>query len=160
MQPEQLRPFTNPKRFHSTVEFDGSTFDIEIETPDLSGLEPSVWGDWGPMYTFELEENSTIRITYRCHALGIENEHEIPVSTMQLDSPMLYPVRKKHPLFLYFRDPLRGLDFEGYLDTAGEPAHLEMKQSSLGKDVAKLLLWQPPQPQVEPWHLEPQSRVA
>lgn len=147
MEPKELRLFTTPKRFDLTVEYGGSTFEIEVETPDLSDRTPSVWGDWGPMYTFEFDESRAVRITYRCEALAIEDEVRLPVSEMQLESPLLYERRKEHPLFLRFRDPSRGLEFAGYLDAWGDPAVLEVKQMSLGANVVSLLLWQPPRAQ-------------
>jgi len=147
MDPKQLRSFTTPKRFESTVEYGGSTFEIEVETPDLSGCNPSVWGDWGPMYTFEFDEPRVVRITHRCEALSIEEETELLVSQIQLDSPLLYERRREHPLFIRFRDPSRRLEFEGYLDVRGEPAALEVKRLPGGADVASLLLWQPPRTQ-------------
>jgi len=150
MKPNELRLFTGAKRFHSIFEHEGSTYEIEVETPDLSDRTPSVWGDWGPMYTFEFDEPRTVRITYRSSALSVESEIEIPVQRMQLDSPMLYLRRQEHPLFLRFRDPSRGLKFEGYLDAQGKPAALEVKQFPLKGDVASLLLWHPPQGQE--WH--------
>lgn len=144
MEPNELRPFTNPKRFDVVVEHAGATFEIEVETPDLSDRTPSVWGDWGPMYTFAFDEPRAVHITYRCEALSIEDQVALPVSEMQLDSPMLYARRREHPLFLRFRDPSRGLEFAGYLDAEGEPAVLEVKQVPLGANVTSLLLCQPP----------------
>ena len=144
MKPIELSLFTTPKRFDSTFEYEGSTFEITVETPDLSGNEPSVWGDWGPMYTFEFDEPRAVHITYRCEALSIEDEIEIPVSAMRLESPMAYVRRQEHPLTLRFQDQARGLEFEGYLDEKGQPAVLEVKPMPLGADVVSLLLWQPP----------------
>lgn len=160
MTREELHAFTTPKRFHSTVEHDGSTFEIEIETPDLSDGYPSGWGDWGPMYTFEFDEPRAVHITYRCKALGIEDAIDLPVSEMRLDSPMEYERRQEHPLFLRFQDPSRGLEFKGYLDPEGQPAVVEAKQLPLhGAEVISLLLWQPPQAPTWP-HAEDDRRVA
>ena len=149
MDLNELRPFTLPKRFRSTFESEGSAFDIEVETPDLSDCTPSVWGDWGPMYTFRFEAPRKVRVHYRCEAQSIQSEIELSVATMELESPMIHARRQEHPLMLRFADPARGLEFEGYLDAEGQPARLEVKQHPLGADVVTRLLWQPPA--VEGW---------
>lgn len=159
MKPNELRLFTTPKRFHSTFQHGGATFEVEVETPDLSGPPPSVWGDWGPMYTFDFDEPRTVRMTYRCDELAIEDEIEIAVQRIQLESPMVYERRREQPLFLRFQDPSRGLNFEGYLDTRGEPAVLDVKQTPLGANAISLLLWQPPQTPDWP-HAADDRRVA
>ena len=143
MEPNDLRHFTTPKRFHSSIEYDGSIVEIEIETPDLSGVTPSMWGDWGPMYTFEFDEPRAVRIITR-YAGGIEDESELWLTKVRLDSPMRHARRQEHPLFLRFQHQELGLEFEGYLDEWGVPAALEVKQTSLGDNVLSRLLWQPP----------------
>lgn len=144
MEELDLRDFTTPKHFRSAVELEGSTFEIEVCTPDLSGGERAVWGDWGPMYTFTFDGPRQVVIRYRCRDLAIEGELDLWVQSIQLNSPMRFSRRQKYPLCLEFGDPSRGLAFEGYLDVKGEPAVLELKQTPLRDNVASLLLLQPP----------------
>ncbi len=156
MEPTELRRFTTAKRFISTFAYQGSTFELEVETPDLAGARHSMWGDWGPMYTFAFDEPRAVRIAYRCEALSIVEESHLLVPKMHLESPMLHAKRQLHPLFVRFRHPALGLEFEGYLDERGEPAALEVKQICLGAGGAQLLLIQPPP--TPGWHPAAEDR--
>ena len=37
---------------------------VEVKIPDLTRLECSVIGDWGPMYTFKLHEQNPVLLRY------------------------------------------------------------------------------------------------
>ena len=147
MDQNVLQAFTTAKKFSSTFEHMGSTFEVEVDTPDLSGPTPSVWGDWGPVYTFEFDEPRPVRIRYRCESQPVEGQSEIWLNKIYLDSPMLWQRRQEHPLYLRFADPTRGLEFKGYLDQEGQPCDLEIGQLPLAPTVASLLLLQPPSPE-------------
>lgn len=150
MNTNNIRSFTTAKRFLSKLEYGGTTYEVEIQTPDLSGPTPTVCGDWGPMYSFEFDEPRTVHVTYRCPELGVTQEVEIPVCKMQLDSPMVHTRRQEHPLFVRFQDSARGLEFHGYLDRLGEPANVEVKELPRSADMPALLRWQPAHTQ--DWH--------
>ena len=140
----ELSAFLSSKQIRSTFELEGRTFEIELETPDLSGCESSVWGDWGPMYTFDLESNDEVRVTYRCAAVGSESEYELRLATIELNSPMSFATRQKRPFFLRLADRARGLAFSAYLDPVGCPAELEVTAVRPAAEVAAALLERSP----------------
>ena len=126
MQEQELSPYLSGKQFRSRFEHTHGTYEIEVETPDLSARTRSVWGDWGPMYTVETESTDEVRVTYRCAERGIESTHQIRVPQIHLESPMLHARRKQHPFYLRVVDPVSGLKFVGYLDGSGTPGELEV----------------------------------
>ncbi len=127
MNEHELSPFLSPKRLHATSNLCGHRFQFEIETPDLSGLPRSMWGDWGPMYTFVPKASCAFRFSYACRSLALEGDEEIEVPKIELNSPMLFERREKNPFYLELHDERHGLAFRGYLDASGEPAGLEVQ---------------------------------
>ena len=124
MEENEIRQFISPKHFASTVDFDGSQFEIEVETPDLSGAEASVWGDWGPMYTFAFDEPRTVRVRFRCEASCVDDTFELWVPEVKLNSPMQWERRQEQPFYVEIVDATHGLVFDGYLDPKGRPVEL------------------------------------
>jgi len=127
MHEKNISPFLSPKHFSARVDLAGDTFEIELATPDVSRCARSVWGDWGPMYTFTLgAATGGVRVTYRCDALAVDSTHTLDVSTLHLNSPVLWARRRVHPFYLELEDAARALRFAGYLGPKGEPAVLEV----------------------------------
>ena len=144
MDEKSLKCFMTPKRLHTIFEHAGSKYEIEVGTPDLADAKRSAWGAWGPVYAFEFEEPRSVSVTYRRVADALEGRFEIPVQKIYLDSPMLREDRESNPLYLRFRDAVRGIAFEGYLDGHGNPDRLEIKQLPGTRQAAALLLLKPP----------------
>lgn len=140
----ELSAFLSSKQIRSTFEVEGRNFEIELETPDLSHCEHSVWSDWGAMYTFDLEPADSARATYRCAATGSESVCELRLATIELNSPMSFATRQKYPFFLKLMDRERGLAFSAYLDPAGCPAELEVTAVRPAAEVAAALLERAP----------------
>lgn len=101
---------------HSTV--------VEVSIPDLSKLEHSVWGDWGPMYTFQLNEFEGISIKYN------ENLFDSIQKQLRVDSPMLAAEREVYPYFLIVEDSKRHLNFHIYINTDYELGKVQVIRSS------------------------------
>ena len=127
MNEHEFSPFLAPKQFHATLNLCGHVFQLEVETPDLSGMPRSMWGDWGPMYTFAPEAGCAFRLSYGCRSLGLEGDEEIQVPKIELNSPMLFERRERTPLYLELHDEEHGLSFRGYLDASAKPAAVEVK---------------------------------
>ncbi len=82
----------------------------EIEVPDLTKLNHSVWGDWGPMYTFSLKESQPIKLRHN------QESFESPQKTLSIISPMEFRERDQYPFFMTIEDVHRDLNFYIYLD--------------------------------------------
>lgn len=134
-----LNAFKTSKTFFASAEYGGEKFEIELQTPDLSNIEPTVDGDWGPTYYFSFDEPRSARVLYRNVDGSIENEYSIALSRIVLDSPMIHSDRKKTPLYFRFADDLRGICFGGYMDADGEPTRLAIRQLPLKDKAAPLL---------------------
>ena len=127
MERNDMRPFLSPKHFRTSFEVAGCRYEVELETPDLNGCSRSVWGDWGPMYTFELGWAGRVCVTYRCEERSLESIYQLRLSEIQLLSPMRWLRRRRNPFYLEVEDGPRGLGFAGFLDKSGEPDRLEVK---------------------------------
>ncbi len=134
-----LRLFLTPKHFESSIEIAGHSYRIELETPDLSDCPRSVWGDWGPMYTMELDEPDCVHFGYRCEALSIAGRHPIASPTIRLNSPVLWARRQRTPFYIGLEDSASGLCFAGYLDRQGRPAELEVQKLWPEAEIAAVL---------------------
>ena len=159
MGPKEISAFVTPKSFFASTEYDGEKFELEVQTPDLSDVEPTVDGDWGPTYYFNFDAPRSVRVIQRSADGTIVAESAIELSRIVLDSPMIYSERQEFPLYLRFADGARGIEFAGHLDVKGEPAHLAMKQLPLKDKTASLLLFAPALPQSSGWAEEDQ-RIA
>ena len=67
---------------------------VEVTIPNLRGIEHSVWGDWGPMYTFRLNESHAIKLKYNGQVTKSRQ------SSLPINSPMLNKERERYPYYL------------------------------------------------------------
>ncbi len=100
--------------------------EVEIKIPDLSQNRYSVWGDWGPMYTLQLNPKSPIRITF--HLKDRSEEYGLDCKTVQLNSPMLVDERKEFPLCFEIEDSAKDLKYHVFLDSSGTPKKVRVFQ--------------------------------
>ena len=135
-----LQPFLTPKSFRSSFDLAGLMFDVEVETPDLSGCSSTMWGDWGPMYELAFAEGGRVRITYRCEELSFESRHDVWLSKMELLSPMSWAQRRDTPFQLVFRDWQRGIGFKGFLAEDGVPTVLHAIPLASDEEVMGMLV--------------------
>lgn len=85
--------------------------DVEVTLPDLSKLEYSVWGDWGPMYKFNLTDQAVVKIKYN------EDEYNSSQKQLKIESPMLARERDELPFYIIIEDQSKNLKFKLYIDT-------------------------------------------
>ena len=83
---------------------------VEVDVPDLTKLKYSLWGDWGPMYTFQINEHDSLKIRY--NGENVDSTQK----TLRVDSPLLFSERIHHPYVLKVEDDIRHLAFHLYLD--------------------------------------------
>ena len=134
-----LHAFFGPKQLCAGFALGAACYEVKISTPDLRDNEASVWGDWGPMYTCELDGHQAVVIEYRCAATGRRAKHVIRPQVIKLNSPMLATERERCPFELEFVDTVRGLHFMARLDTDGGFDHLIVKPTRWGTSPDKLM---------------------
>lgn len=70
---------------------------VEVKLPDLTQLKYSLWGDWGPMYTFSLIENEKLILKYNGEPVQVSQDK------LNVDSPAYATDRDLYPFFFYSR---------------------------------------------------------
>lgn len=96
---------------------------VEIAIPDLTKLEYSVWGDWGPMYTFGLNELHKVGIQY--NGVSFESSQV----QLKVESPFFARERDHHPFYLIIEDPKRDVDFHLYLTKTYELGKAQVRRT-------------------------------
>ncbi len=84
--------------------------DVEIRLPNLRKLKSSVWGDWGPMYSFQLEPEDPISISYN------GKERRLEQKTLPVESPTLAAEREQFPFYILIEDNEYGFNHLLFLD--------------------------------------------
>lgn len=137
--PDTLHPFSGSRRFSASFKFGPTEFEVAVRTPDLCSCATSMWGDWGPMYTCQLEPEQCIEIRYRRVHDGRAARYTLNPPTMALNSTMLAAEREKCPFYLEFVDVARSLKFQVYLNREGEFDHLEVERVHPALDFRSLV---------------------
>lgn len=83
---------------------------VEIRLPNLQSLKKSVWGDWGPMYTFELKSDRPITISYDNRSKKLDQK------SLLIESPMIADEREQFPFYILVEDNDYGFHHYLYLD--------------------------------------------
>jgi len=133
-----MQRFFAPKQFRTTYGAGRARYFIEVETPDLRQLDFRVWGDWGPMYAFELPLDAVFSIRYRTES-GQSALYAVSPPTVAVESPMRALDRERCPFLLSFFDTARGLQFRAFMAKDGEVDHVEVDRVHIALDVSKLL---------------------
>lgn len=102
------------------VELSSGTDKVRVWIPELAGRNHKVWGDWGPMYSFDLIPEEKIVI----EQAGVSRELE--QTTLRVEAPMKAAQRKETPFFILVQDPARGFDFFLYLNKEWNLTKLEI----------------------------------
>lgn len=137
--PAACQPFFAPKQFSASFALADASYELEVSTPDLRANPVSVWGDWGPMYTCELDPSQTVTIRYRCPVSGRSAAYEFSPPKIEINSPMLATQRKRWPYVIELVDAARGLRLFAYFDAEARFDHVEVKCVGAGIDPARLL---------------------
>lgn len=90
-----------------------------VRLPNLSGQKPTVSGDWGPIYTFNISPLSPIQISYYLGERNIKTT-VLEKRRIQITSPMDIRLRKKFPYQCSFIDEQNNISFNFYLSHAFE----------------------------------------
>ncbi len=95
---------------------------VEIQLPNLQKLKNSVWGDWGPMYTFELIDEEPITISYN------GKDRKLDQKLLLIESPMIADEREKYPYYILVEDGEFGFNHYLYLDRKFELTKVVIKR--------------------------------
>lgn len=108
---------------------------IEVCIPDLSQNKFNVGGDWGPMYTIDIDAASPLKIKYLDIKTNELDQYALEQRSISLNSPLLAQERELYPFYFKFSDEHKGLDFQLYLDADSKLSKVEVLRSS---DAVKL----------------------
>ena len=133
--PVALRPFFAARTFDGKFAMRGGEFEIEVQTPDMTASAPSVWGDWGPMYTSTLAVDQMVTVTYRCPHVGRTATYQFSPPTIAVNSPARAAERAEWPLAMVIVDAARCLRIVGFMDVG----KVEVRAVHPGLDVVALL---------------------
>lgn len=97
---------------------------VQINLPDLSQLAHKVWGDWGPMYEFEINPSDPISVAYNGRI------NKLDQTTLSVESPVSAIERRKHPLTFKIDDKQSGILFTIFLTKELELAKIKIKRSA------------------------------
>jgi hypothetical protein len=88
--------------FHST--------DVLVQLPDLTKVRYTVWGDWGPMYTFHLDPNDQVLISYNSQSRRLDQ------NILLVESPVVAKEREQYPFYVLVEDKKLQLKIFLYLN--------------------------------------------
>lgn len=86
------------------------TLKVKVILPNLKDLKKTVWGDFGPMYSFDLDPKSPIQISYD------GDEKTLDQKTLRIESPILVEDRNTHPYYVLVEDQEYGFQIYLYLN--------------------------------------------
>jgi hypothetical protein len=96
-----------------------------LEFPNYTTIPCSVWGDWGPMYTFpKVEGGVTFTYTKNNKKESFKTDDYIFIS-----SPMLWKVREKYPLYQEIPLPDSGIVLKVWYEN-DKLGYVELKSGS------------------------------
>lgn len=125
-QRDEIGHFLGARDVAGTFESDGHEVDIHVRVPDLSACACTVWGDWGPMYTFGLRAPQKVVFEYVCRSRDLCATFELEPRSLALNSPVLARDRLDYPLFLELTDRERRICARAYLRVDGTFSHLNV----------------------------------
>ena len=102
---------------------------VEVKLPDLTQLEYSLWGDWGPMYTFRLLENEKLLLKYNGETAKVTQDK------LNVDSPAYATDRDQYPFYFSIEDQAKKLKFNLYINKNYDLGKVEVIRT---KDKVKL----------------------
>lgn len=137
--PVALRPFFAARSFQGEFAMRGGAFEIDVQTPDLTTSSPSVWGDWGPMYTASLAVDQVVTVTYRCPLMGRSATYTFSPPTIAVNSPARAAERAQWPLAMVIVDSARCARITAFMDATGTVGKIEVRALHCSVDVPALL---------------------
>ena len=98
---------------------------VSIQLPDLSKIVPREWGNWGPMYFFELTPENAIQLGYDGKMSSLDQ------SNIRIESPIFATERKVYPLYCVVHDTQYDLSFKIFFDAAAQVAKVKVNNSEV-----------------------------
>jgi hypothetical protein len=83
--------------------------DVKIKLPNLLNKKFSMYGDWGPMFSIEIEPTDQLAVSYNGESYNLEQK------VLKIESPMVAEERKIYPLFIVVTDDIKGMCFRVFL---------------------------------------------
>lgn len=123
---EQLKRCINGKTVCFPWKEGFTNLDLKINIPPLVDNEYSVWGDWGPTYTFEMNPEKLVKIKQTSEKQGQEENYSIENKKIYLESPMIGKVRDEQPLFYVIEDAKKAVTYHIFMDKAGTPNEVKI----------------------------------
>lgn len=99
---------------------------LKISIPSLKDSKYTVWGDWGPTYTFELNPEKQIEIQYSPVNTINHESYLLENTKLYLESPMIGKIRDQQPLFYIIEDRTKGVTYHIFMDKAGTPNEVKI----------------------------------
>jgi hypothetical protein len=101
---------------------------IEITIPNLEGMPYSQWGDWGPMYSYNLNADYTIKINVKNQDKQDLDSYEVYLPCLTINSPIQAKEREQYPLYMHIPIKERDTDVDLYFDHQGVLSKVKVNQ--------------------------------
>ncbi|MDC1174921.1 hypothetical protein OAT67_05985 [Bacteriovoracaceae bacterium] len=101
---------------------------VDITLPDLNDMPVDSWGDWGPMYNFQLNSDFPIALKVMDKENRLLEKYKILLPSLSVESPFESNIRKEFPLFISIPINERNSKLELYFNTQAELSKVEIKK--------------------------------
>jgi hypothetical protein len=80
--------------------------DVKITLPNLLNKKFTLYGDWGPMFSIEIEPTDQLAVSYNGETYNLEQK------LLKIETPILAEERENYPLYLVVNDDIKGMCFK------------------------------------------------
>lgn len=95
---------------------------IQVSFPDLKTCSCSVWGDWSPMYAFDLAPDNPLFVSYNGEKRKVEQKK------LRIESPIVASERDELPFVAIIEDEKHGFKILLYLNPNFELAKVVIER--------------------------------
>ncbi len=135
---KHIDSFKTAKTISAQFTYQGEEYHVTISSPDLRPAASSCWGDWGPMYTFLLQNKECVAFFYSTRRHDRLFETVSHPSSLSLNSPMLASLRDRSPFCLELHDEEGGVKYCVYLSPEATVSHVDVQVTSAQRFAEKL----------------------
>ncbi len=135
---KNIDSFKTAQQISAQFTHQGQEYRVKISSPDLRSAASSCWGDWGPMYTFRLQNRERISFYYSSRKHDRLFETASYPSSLCLNSPMLASLRERSPFCLELHDEESGVKYCVYLSPEATVSHVDVQLTSVHRFAEKL----------------------
>lgn len=100
--------------------------DFEIQIPPLGENQCQMWGDWGPMYTIEMQPDKLVQVKHSSKNLACQESYSLENKIISVQSPTKALKRDQQPLFYVIEDIRAGLVYHIFMDKMGQPNEVKV----------------------------------